>query len=556
MLEHSSGFRRSYAPISRAVWRAVPLAFMLAACGGRPPTPSAPTLGPTGPAKTTPGALPLPTLGRFHSPGLDAYAAIRGLDASPLESSLRVAFGRALQPPPALDCAAREYAARFAADARDPDPRVARAIAHHCGLWVPPLDAISVTGADIGRVTEFLRSHKVHEAHPVYGIGAVAHPDGRVTATIAALPSAVRIEPLPRHVAAGDPVTFRGRLLRGAGPLVAVADGGNGPVTRHAVTSTPTGEFEVTITVPPNAPVFRVELAREEGRFLRSVGLFELRSELPDHYRVDASPQVVPDPTADDHDARQRALAAAIDRQRRTAGLAPLLLDRRLGATLDKWMERVSTGHSRDAPPGLLDADGWPFPRYRFTFGAGATPDQAVDLLAETPVGRLVLFGAGVDRQAFGVRPFRNGSGFDVVVVAMRAFIAADDAAARPGLLRALNAARARAGRPALVPAVGLDAVAQQVAAGVLSGEHGWSETIPAAMAAVAEATAASGMVGAGALTVQFVDEAAFDGEPTAIADGVRHVGIGVASGSLPGNGTRGHVIVYIVAENVPNDAG
>ncbi|MEZ4431524.1 MAG: hypothetical protein R3F65_03865 [bacterium] len=514
---------------------ALALTAPLLACGGAP-RPS--TDG--GARPVDPTAPPLPAPDAFYTPGLPAYAAAAALPPEPVEQQLALDLARTIVPPPPLDCLAREYAARFAADGRDPGPGTVQALAHHCGYWTRPASSYSVTAPDGVALAAHFRKLPPAALEGLVGLGVVRHPDGRVTATLLHDPGEVRLDAPVARIAATQ--TLTGRVLRGEGELELWVDDAEGP-QRIEIALDERGRFEAPLPAGDGP----VELARKQGRFRRTVALLRRSPAAPDY-------PTPPPPLAEPLDRRAvaDALTAAINTRRAAAGLPPLTHERRLDPPLDDWLSRVAGGTADDTPPGMLDDRGWPYTRLRYAISGGRTAEQAIELLVEAPTGRRAVLTDEVDRVAVGLHPFADGSGFDVVFAAVQTFAPAPPEQARATLLDALNQSRRRDGSRALAADPALTALAQRLAEDALAGRRPWAETVPAAMAAVRDERLARGAFAAGAFTAATITEAPFDQEPGAMSPEVAHVGIGVAGGPLPGGGAPRHVIVYVVAAELP----
>lgn len=509
------------------------LAALLCACGGGPTA----VRDPDGPKNQ---ARPLPPPGTFESPGLEPFAAVSGWSATPLETEVVRTIGRALEPPPALDCLAREYATRFAADGRDPDPGTVAALARHCGYWTVPRKTHAVTAPDEAKLMAHVRRLPPAAFEGTIGVGLVADPAGPLTLAILHDPGEVRFDaPLARQTEA--PAPLDGRLVGGDGALEMWIDDAEGP-RRIELAVADAGRFSAT--VPAGAT--RVELARRQGRFLRTVALFD-RAPRPERYAP-------PPPAGPPADARQtaEALVAAINARRRAAGLATLTHETRLDPVLGDWLHRVAERNADDSPPGMLDERGWPFARLRYAIAAGRDAEQIAALLVDAPTGRRAVLTDEVDRVAVGLRPFAGGSGFDAVFAAVRGFTPTPPAEARRALLDGLNAARAQDGMAPLRDTPTLDALAQTLAEEALSGRRAWDTVVPGAMGGVAEGKLVSGGFAAGAFATPTLEQAPFASEPGAMQPGVTRIGIGVAGGPLPGGGAPRYLVVYIVAEAIP----
>ncbi len=501
---------------------AAALALLLAACGARPlPPPAAP------PPAAADDARALPPPGEFYTPGLPTYGHAKGLETTATERRLRTVLGRALIPPPALDCVAREYAARFAADVRDPDPGTLQALARHCGYWAQPAKAFSITADNAAKLEAALRRLPLQDLTGAIALGAVVHPDGKVTASLLASPEQIRIDALSRTA----PAFLTGRAFTGGGCLELWVDDGRKLDLKVA----PNGAFEANVPKGTHT----LELARSNGRFRRTLAVAALGI-APTRYAPSAAPK-------QDADVRV-ALANSVNARRTTK----LVSVPRLGALLDDWMGRIARAGAGDAPEGLLDDRGWPYADLHFGISNGHDAAQVIALLAATPTGRALVAAPEATQFAFGVRPYKDG--IDVVVVTLRPFEQKPAEEARASLLKGLNDARAAKGLSPLALARPLTGEAQAVAASVLAGETKWRDSVQAAMGRIREKRMARGGFGAGAYTAVVPDGADFAKQPQAMAPKMRHVGIGFAAGPLPGGGAPRYVVVFVVAERLPHE--
>lgn len=510
----------------RFVWLLV-----LCACGG---TPRPETGKPVEPVVPEGPAAALPAPGRFFTAGLPDYADDERLPADALETQLRQVLQQTIEAPPALDCLAREYAGRFAADGVDADPGAIQAMADRCGYWSRPAQVKAATAAHAeGLITFFSKIPKDSVPGPI-GIGIARHPDGRVTGALLVPPGEIRLEPVPRQPAGA--VVLRGALLRGDGALeVWIDDGKPREIERKADAA---GRFEATLPAVPPDGAMKVEIVRYHGRFRRTMGLLTLGVPRQDGY--------APAPKATAGRPSVEALVAAINDARQVAGRSPLTPEAALHGRLDGWMDRLAQGELSDEPPGIVDERGWPFAAVRFAFGVGFEAAQAVSLLLDTPTGRDVLLDPGLDHLAIGTRPFPEGPGFDAVIVGLTRFQGRPADEVRGVLMEKITAAR---GGQALVAAPALQAMAQALADEALAGKVHWKDAVPTLMARVKEVRPVKGNFGGGAFTAVDVAQVKLEELPHALEPGMKHIGLGVAAGPLPGGGVPRHIVVYLVAE-------
>ena len=505
---------------------------MFSGCGGAP----SPKSGPTAPA-VTPDVDPLPAPGRFYTPGLAEFAARLPLPPNAGERRLRQTLRRSLAPPPAVDCYAREYAARFAKDGADPDPQTAQYLATHCGLWERPHVPISITAPTMEAVEAHLTQLPSEALQGAVAVGTVPHPDGRITATLVPVSPEVLLDPVSRT----GPLIVAGRAVRGDGRLELWADGPDEPPQKLSLDVDATGRFRTSVANPDRFD--RFELARKRGRFRKTVALMRRGPRAPSYPTYAGGTAGAP--TAAD-------VPAIVNGFRRSANLPPLAPVKRLTVPLDDWLRRLSNGKGPSSPPGMLDDRGWPYAYMRFGLTEGADASQALSLLVNTPTGARLLMSPDVDEVAFGARAFSRTTGLDLVVVTLHAFTAKSPDEARTALLSLINGERKRAGFGPLADAPALSAVAQSVAEKTLSGALPWNEAVPTLMDTVRRQKLVRGAFGAGAFPTVRLDRAPVSDEASAMASAMAHIGIGVVGGPLPDGGVPRYLVVYLVAEKLP----
>lgn len=545
--------RRQTALIASTLCASTLCLALSAGCGGQPRR--APEVDPSA-AATTPAPQALPAQGAFYTEGRPTYAGDTRLSSLGVEQQIAVALASPLQPPPALDCVAREYAARFAADQRTPPPRVVDAFAVHCGLWALPADTYAVTGKITEQVIEHLRQVIAQKQIQGPGLGVIQGPGDQITAALVTLPPSISLTAVPRTAAPGEAVEIRGRLLRGEGPLMALAGPLSDAQAKRGVVEVPVrldaeGRFAVDWTVPEGAyrgsPHVDLEILKIRGRFLEPVARIRLAPTAADAYPAAEAP--TPARTATPEIIRGE-FTQALNDARRLRGLPTLSQARHLSPLLDDWLARLGAGQADLEPPQITDAAGQPYANVRYTFASGVTGAAALAALLDRPHGQRALLG-DEDAVAVGVRPFPRGEGADLVVLTVSRFAAAGVSQIRGDLLSGLNASRAAADRAPLLASPSLEAAAQAVAEKALLGEIAWPTVIDEIMKR-APAAGAGGAVGAGAFTVDKIAAADFSQEPNALAPQVKHVGIGVATGPLPGGGPPRILVVYLVSEAAP----
>lgn len=502
------------------------------------------------PSRSAPDAQPasavdaLPAPGRFFTPGLADYAGTTHLTADPLELELRAVLKRSIEPPASLDCLAREHAGRFAADGRDPTPGATQAMADHCGYWGRPHHTHSATTRSEADLIAHFKKIPLDKIPGAIAIGVARNPDGRVTGTLVVPPAELRLDPVPR--APAGPVTLRGRLLRGDGTLEVWID--DGEVRKLPTQGDAAGRFEAQLPAAKGSQPLVVEIVRKQGLFRRTLGLMNLNVPRPVSYVSRAIPST-PRPAA-------AALVAAINAARVAAKVPPLRSADALHTRLDGWLARLATGEPTGAPPGMLDDRGWPFALTRYGFSDGVDAEEAVSLLIDTPTGARALLDPAIDQVGVGTRAFARAAGFDAVFLGLARFDSKPAAEVREGLHARLAPARVKASAKAgaVIDNAALEALAQRVADDVMAGRVPWKAAIPTLMETIRAERPVRGAFGAGGFTTADPQRVDIDKLKHALDPAMRHIGLGVASGPLPGGGAPRYVIMYIVAEKLPGD--
>ena len=520
-------------------WLGAALAAMgMAGCGAAKPRGADPKVAPVTEAGDRADVPPLPAPGRFYTPGLADYAGTVHLTPDPLELRLRMLFKRSIEPPASLDCLAREHAGRFAADRRDPSPGATQAIADHCGYWGRPNHTRSATARSEEELIAHFEKIPLDKIPGAIAVGVARNPDGRVTGTLVVPPAELRLDPVPR--APTGPVTLRGRLLRGDGTLEVWVD--DGAVRELPIKADSAGRFEAQLPAPKAGQPLIVEIVRKQGLFRRTMGLMSLNLPRQAGYATRALPKLPrPAPTA---------LVAAINTARVDAKVPALRSADALHTRLDGWLARLATGESTGAPPGMLDDRGWPFAVTRYGFSAGVDAEEAVALLLETPTGRRTLLDPAVNQVGVGTRAFSQAAGFDAVFLGLARFDSQPASAVREVLHARLTPAR----KGPLTDNAGLEAIAQRIADDVMAGRTPWKQAIPTLMDTIRAERPVRGAFGAGGFTTADPARVELEKLKHAFDPAMKHVGLGVASGPLPGGGAPRYVIMYIVAEKLPGD--
>lgn len=514
--------------MKRALW----IVALLAACGGTPTRPTG------GGGATDPKVRPLPAAGRFYTPGLADYAGTARLASDPLEEKLRQILKRSIDPPASLECLAREHAARFAADKRDPSPGATQAIADHCGYWGRPNQTRSATSTSEAELIRYFEQIPVDKIPDPIAVGVARNPDGRVTGTLVVPPAEIKLDPVPR--APTGPITLKGRLLAGDGTLEVWID--DGAVQEIPVTADKAGRFTAQIPAPKGQLPLTVEVVRKQGLFRHTMGLLSLNTPRQDGYTEGPAP-AAGRPTP-------RALVDAVNAARAAARVPPMRSADPIHTRLDDWMARLASGEPTGPPPGMLDDRGWPFAITRFGFSAGVDAAQAVRLLTDTPTGRRALLDPRVDQVAIGVRAFPRGAGFDAVFLGLKRFESQSPKAVRDLIHQRLTSKRGTG----VADNATLQAIAQKVADDVMAGRIEWKQAVPTLMDTIRTEKPVRGGFGAGGFTTADPAAAELAQMQHAVDPAMKHIGLGIASGPLPGGGAPRYVIMYIVAEALPGD--
>ena len=520
----------------------------LLGCGASQSRDAKTTVAPTPDAAGDPAIKPLPAPGQFYTPGLADYAGTAHLAPDPLELRLRTVLKRSIEPPASLDCMAREHAARFAADGRDPTPGATQAIADHCGYWGRPNHTRSATSKSEADLLVHFGKIPVDKIPGAIAVGVARNPDGRVTGTLVVPPAELRLEPVPR--APAGPATLRGRLLRGDGTLEVWVD--DGTVRELPIKADSAGRFEALLPAPKGAQPVIVEIVRKQGLFRRTMGLMSLNLPRQAGYATQPNPPMsTPQPRP-----APAALIAAINKARVEAKVPPLRSADALHTRLDGWLARLASGESAGAPPGMLDDRGWPFALTRYGFSNGVNAEEAVALLIETPTGARALLDPAVDQVGIGTRAFSQATGFDAVFLGLARFQSTPAAEVRELLHARLTPARTAAIKRngALGDNAGLEAIAQRVADDVMAGRIAWKQAIPKLMDTIRAERPVRGAFGAGGFTTADPTRVELAKLKHAFDPAMQHIGLGISSGPLPGGGAPRYVIMYIVAEKLPSD--
>lgn len=514
-----------------------------AGCGGQPdPRPdqtgNRPPSSLEDRAAATPATLPAP--GVFATPGLADWAAAEGLERAADEAELRVALKTTLPAPPALDCLAREYAARFAADARDAGPGTLEAFAVHCGFWARPARTLAFTGKTIEALRDHLTRLDLEALDAPVGLGTARDPAGRITVALAIPEQALSLDPVARNPA-GPVLKLVGRALRGGAVEVWRAAEGVEPAPVPTRVQ-PDGQFEADVPLAAGGPT-RIEVVHPQRHFRRTLGSLTVGAPRAERYTPHAGGPLPPASTV------RADLLAALNRRRAAARLKPLEAAPQFTTPIEDWMGRVATGTTAEPPVGLSDARGWPFAELRYGFAEGADAEQAVALFAATPTGEALVTAPKATHLAVGMRAFERGAGLDAVLVALTPLEQQVDGAAIDAALAGLNAQRKAAGLSALALDGDLSAVAKGAAAAALSGEIPWAAVGADVTQRIQKAGLSPGAFGVGGQSLLTPSAMSWADEEGARLPTAKVVGIGLVAGPLPGGGAPRHLLIFIVAE-------
>jgi hypothetical protein len=138
------------------------------------------------------------------------------------------------------------------------------------------------------------------------------------------------------------------------------------------------------------------------------------------------------------------------------------------------------------------------------------------------------------------------------MVVLLRAFAPLSIDALRPALHDAVGRLVRPATAPALEPSAALDAVAQALAAEILSGKAAWGALPNEAGRRVAATDGGATAFAADAVAVENASMIDLSAEPALRDGGFDRVGFGLVSGRPAGDAKPRHVLVYVVSNHTP----
>ncbi len=488
---------------------------------------------------------PLPQPGTFYGPGLSEYASKNALTPSQFERSIHFALRRSVMPPPSMDCLAREYAARFAADGKDPLPTVVRALARHCGYWGLPRNQLSLTARTEAELMEHLKRVPDDIVQGMVAVGAVRHPDGRVTVSMLNPPRDLILEPTPRQM----PLKIAGQVLRTDGDIEVWVDHGSAQPSLLIADAGSTGQFNVTM--PDRTDIRTIEITRKTGDFRTTIALLQLGQRW-ERYDTEEAHQV----KREDYDMLRGQMEKRINAYRKQGGLPSLKLQQRLLVPLDDWLSRLSSRAGPATPPGLLDERGWKYASVRYGLTHGEDGQRAVDLFFETPTGKGIVLDPNINEVAVGLRAFPHGNGVDAVIVGLERF----EAKPRDQLIQTLvtetNSQRGAIGRNPLKNFQALNKLVQPIAEKVLSGELPWDQAMEDMIKTVKRSRLIRGEILIGGFTVPNLRLVQFTEDDAAMDPFGQAVGFGVAGGLLPGSGSPRYIVLYFVSRKMPRNGG
>lgn len=437
-------------------------------CGGRAVSP---TLA-DDPARSAPDTLAperaLPAPGQFATAGLRTWGDPEGLGALDDELRLRAALQATLPPLPALNCLAREAAARFAVEALDADPGTLAAFARHCGLWQSPQRVLAFTAPDLERLLSALQGLQLETMDLPIGLGLAQHPDGQRTAALALMETDLLLAPVPKtRPDASGSVRLRGQILRG-GPIGLWVQSAQ-EARRHTVTLDAEGRFDLDLPLPDGGPV-ALEWVRVTPHFEQTLGLLWI--DAPE--RADYAPQRSgPRPTLE---AIRAQIIEAVNGWRAAQGRPALgAAAQTTHALVDDWLGLVAANESSGPPEGITDASGQALARLRYGLAAGWDGAQVVELLAQSPSGQALLTAEAAEEIAVGLRPFAQGEGVDAALVLLRQLAPVDEAL-RAQLVARLDALRQAKGLEPLQVWPELSALVARTAEQLAQGALPWAQ--------------------------------------------------------------------------------
>lgn len=479
--------------------------------------------------------------------GESAEAVRRGIEraaqvhAMPLEGDARLAR------------LAQWVAERLGPDGEPPPNEVVDFFARHLGL-VEPVPHIMVLGQPSDTLEEGVASSvgQFMERQTYNRFGASVVERGGLTVAVVMLSWRwVELEPIPRRIEAGTPVSVRGRLTgEHRNPTVVVA-APDGQVRRLPAGSGPS--FDVRVPTDA-AGVYQVELVGrgEHGDTVIANFPVYVGRAVPERVRFDGAA----DAGRHDVESVRRELLSLVNATRREAGLRPL--------TEHAGLREVALAHSRDmvengfightsprtgSASDRVRAAGLTSGLVLENIGRGYGAHEIHRGLMESPGHRANLVNPDVTHVGIGVVAQAEGgrSAFVVSQVFIRMSERVDLSGAPEQLVALINRTRSARGAPPLSLEDHLNEAAQQAATEFFADpSRSQQDTIDDASGSLRRFAIAYRRIGGVMAIVSSVEEAGAL-EPTLDPD-VRAAGIGVAQGTRPDTGPNAIAVVIVLA--------
>jgi uncharacterized protein YkwD len=485
--------------------------------------------------------------GEFAIGGDAALAARRGVESAARTHSVEI------EGDPRLAQLAQWIAERLGPEGEPPPNEVVDFFARHLGL-VEPVPHIMVLGQPgdgleegvASSVSQFMQ----RQTYNRYG-AAVVERSGLAVAVVMLSWRWLELEPVPRRVESGTPLTLRGRLIgEHRNPTVVVAQP-DGNVRRLPAGSGP--DFDVR--VPTNGSgVYQVEVVGrgEHGDTVIANFPVYVGRDVPRTVRLDEAG------SSDGRDVEsvRRELLDLLNETRRSAGLAEVR--EHVG------LREVALAHSRDMAEN--DFIGHTSPRT----GSAADRVRAASLqsglvlenigrgygaqeihrgLLESPGHRANLVNPDVTHVGIGVvaQPEGSRSAFIVTEVFIRMSERVDLSGAAEQLVSMINRSRSARGAPPLTLEAHLSEAAQRSAEEFFSNPSlSQQDAVDDASGSLRRFAIAYRRIGGVMAVVSSIDEAG-SLEPT-LEPGIRHAGIGVAQGTRADTGPNAIAVVIVLA--------
>ena len=228
----------------------------------------------------------------------------------------------------------------------------------------------------------------------------------------------------------------------------------------------------------------------------------------------------------------------AFNQRRQALGLRALKAHRHLQSALEHWLQQLATQGGVGLPTGMLDERGMKYPAMDFGFTHGRTAADAVDMLSESPTGQALLQNDRFSHVAVGIRAFSKGAGADFVITLLEPFKLINTSDARTQLLKSINLVREEANLAPLRYAESLSEAAQGAIRQVMAGHLDWQNALDAVSVTVKKQRLASGLFGLAGLSASKLSDLEIQAETIIRNPEVKHIGVAVLGGPLPGQGT------------------